>query len=221
MITIIEETSKNPLALMGKMAGCCWGADISEDEKNIKRALECIDSNHGRVEEAPDVYVIIEGYSAKCIRELYTHIGGSPTRLQASTRYIDYSKGFKAVKPPKVLQNKKAEKVWDKAIQSVSDAMLKLKDLGIPKEDFTNLLPLSYETKMVWKVNLRTLINFMNKRLCSRAYWEIRNLAKELKESLSNYSSEWKTICDMVFVPACEINKICPETKGCGKYEHK
>lgn len=224
-VTILEWTTKNPLQQIGYNAGVCWGANVDDKEKNIKRAKECIKSGHGRVMEFPDVYVVIDDYSAKCIRELFTHIGGSPTRLQASTRYIDYSKGFKTIVPPSVKNNEKAIEVWEKAIDTISKSMISLKELGIPNEDLTNLLPLAYSTKMVWKVNLRTLINFFGQRKCYRAYLEIRKLCDELIKVLSNYSDEWSFICKELFVPKCEqykfINKnfcFCTEEKGCGRY---
>ena len=224
-VTILEWTTKNPLQQIGYNAGVCWGANVDDKEKNIKRAKECIKSGHGRVMEFPDVYVVIDEYSAKCIRELFTHIGGSPTRLQASTRYIDYSKGFKTIVPPSVKNNEKAIEVWEKAIDTISKSMISLKELGIPNEDLTNLLPLAYSTKMVWKVNLRTLINFFGQRKCYRAYYEIRELCDELIKVLSNYSDEWSFICKELFVPKCEqykfINKnfcFCTEEKGCGRH---
>ena len=88
---ILEYTTKTPLQMIGEMAGICWGSDIEDQKKNYKRAIDCIESGHGRVIEFPDVYMELSGYSAKVIRELYTHIGGQPTRLQASTRYINYT----------------------------------------------------------------------------------------------------------------------------------
>ena len=91
IITILEETTKKPLTLMGRRAGVCWGADITDDGKNYKRGLDCLQSGHGRVMEYVNVEMVIDGYSARVIREWYTHLGGSPTRLQASTRYINYS----------------------------------------------------------------------------------------------------------------------------------
>ena len=90
-ITILPETTKNPITLIGHRAGVCWGADVTDDKKNYKRGLDCIKANHGRALEYVNIETIIDGYSARVIRELYTHIGGAPTRLQASTRYIDYS----------------------------------------------------------------------------------------------------------------------------------
>lgn len=89
-ITILPETTIDPISLMGRRAGICLGKDITDSEKNYKRGLDCIKSNHGRVFEFVNIEAIIEGYSARVIREWYTHIGGSPTRLQSSTRYVNY-----------------------------------------------------------------------------------------------------------------------------------
>lgn len=213
--------------MIGHLSGICWGADTTNTEKNVKRAWDCINSFHGRTEEFPDIYCTIDGYSAKCLRELYTHIGGAPTRLQASTRFIDYEKGFKTILPPSVEKSPEATASWNAAVSSISDAMADLKSFGVPKEDYTNLLPLAYESNMIWKLNARTLINFMNKRLCSRAYWEIRKLTNELKSELMKYSDEWKAFAEAVYVPACEAYKFlnpnlcfCCETRGCGKYKY-
>ncbi len=226
MITISEYTTRTPLKMIGEFAGFCWGANTKDNEKNVKRAIDCIMSEHGRTEEFPDLYLIIDQASAKCLRELYTHIGGSPTRLQASTRYIDYEKkGVPVITPPSVANKELAKEAWDETTNAIRTGMSKLKAFGIPNEDVTNLLPLAYQSKMVWKVNLRTLINFMNKRLCTRAYWEIRQLSYELKEVISDYSAEWKQIADWLFVPYCERYKFinpdfcfCTESKCCGRH---
>jgi hypothetical protein len=117
MITISEYTTKTPLQMIGEFAGFCWGANTSDNEKNIKRAIDCIMSEHGRTEEFPDLYLIIENVDAKTLRELYTHIGGSPTRLQASTRYIDYEKkGVPVITPPSVNNKLGAKEVWDESV---------------------------------------------------------------------------------------------------------
>lgn len=226
MITISEYTTKTPMRMIGEFAGFCWGANTKDNEKNVKRAIDCIMSEHGRTEEFPDLYLIVDGTSAKCLRELYTHIGGSPTRLQASTRYIDYEKkGVPVITPPSIANKELAKEAWDETIESIKKGMNKLKAFGVPNEDVTNLLPLAYQSKMVWKVNLRTLINFMHKRLCARAYWEIRQLSNELKEVISDYSDEWKQLADWLFVPYCERYKFmnpdfcfCTESKCCGRH---
>lgn len=62
-ITILPETIKNPISLAGKMAGVAYGSDITSDEKNYKRGLQCIKDEHGRVLEFAEVYFTLEGYS--------------------------------------------------------------------------------------------------------------------------------------------------------------
>lgn len=219
-ITILPQTTKDPLQLIGITSAVCYNSDTSDKEKNIKRALDCIHSGHGRVLEWPNVEVIVEGFSAKMMREAMRHIVGTSV-LQASTRYIDYEKGFDVITPPAIEGNNDAMEVWCKAISDIKMAMGALKALGIPKEDYTNLLPLAYQSKMIWKVNLRALIHFMNTRTCSRAYWEIREFANMLKKALMEYSPEWEIICKELFVPKCDAVGYCTEAKCCGRHKTK
>lgn len=221
MITILPSTTKKPLQIIGAMAGVCWDANVTDEKKNIERAIDCIVSGHGRVMEWPTVDCIVDGYSAKCIREAMRHIVGTSV-LQASTRYIDYEKkGVEVVTPPSIGKNQEALAVWNSTVETIRSAMRILKEYGIPNEDLTNLLPLAYKTKMVWKVNLRTLVHFMNMRLCSRAYWEIRALSLEIKNALENYSEEWAIIAAHLFRPKCEVSGFCTETKCCGRAPQK
>ena len=34
-VTIIKDTTKNPITLMGQRAGVYWGANIEDDEKKL------------------------------------------------------------------------------------------------------------------------------------------------------------------------------------------
>jgi thymidylate synthase (FAD) len=223
-ITILPQTTKDPLQLIGITSAVCYNADTSDKEKNKKRALDCIYSGHGRVLEWPNIELIVEGFSAKMMREAMRHIVGTSV-LQASTRYIDYEKGFSVVTPPSIEKNNDAAEAWYKAISDIKAAMSILKSLGVPKEDYTNLLPLAYESKMIWKLNLRALIHFFNQRKCYRSYHEIRDFCDELINQLANYSEQWSFICKELFVPKCEqyrsINEdfcFCTEAKGCGRH---
>ena len=65
-----EFTSKNPITMIGKEAGCCWGADTSDDKKNYKRGIDCLESEHGRTFEFPDVYMILPALFVNGIRTL-------------------------------------------------------------------------------------------------------------------------------------------------------
>ena len=217
MIKILNYTTKTPMQMIGEMAGICWNSKTDSSGANYRRAIDCIESQHGRVEEFPDVYCVIEGYSARCLRELYTHIGGSPTRLQESTRYVncgnfDYYTGA-------TVDTEEKEDVYFNCMNNIAQSYSKLIELGVSKEDAANVLPLGMLSKMVWKVNLRTLINFMNLRLCGRAYLEIRELALELKKALADYSFEWEQLSNNLFLPKCIYFGKCTEKKPCGNVQ--
>ena len=119
-VLVREYTTKTPLQMIGESAGFCWGSDISDANKNMKRAIDCIASGHGRTMEFPDIHLILDGYSARVIREFYTHIGCLPTRLQSSTRYVD-AKSFKYVTPPSVFKNEKAKQVYDETMEHIRE----------------------------------------------------------------------------------------------------
>ena len=221
MVTILEETTKNPITLMGARAGVCWGADVADNEKNYKRGMDCIKSGHGRVMEYVNVEMVIDGYSARVIREWYTHIGGAPTRLQASTRYINY-KTFDIIVPPSIEKaGKAAEDAVNETLNKIKETLKFLEESGVPREDCAMLLPLGMTTKIVDKRNLRNLVDMSHQRMCTRAYWEYRKLFAELSEKLSAYSDEWKTLVDMLFQPKCELAGFCTEKKSCGRKPKK
>ena len=219
-ITILSETTKNPISLIGERAGICWGANIENSERNYKRGLDCINAGHGRTLEYVNVELVIDGYSARVIREWYTHLGGSPTRLQASTRYIDYG-NFEYVTPPKIAKNEEAKRIYEDTMKAVTEAGKALEELGIPREDSALLLPRGMTTKIVDKRNLRNLIDMSRQRMCTRAYWEYRELFSDICKALRDYSREWAYIIDTQMMPKCEALGYCPETYCCGRKPKK
>lgn len=219
-ITILETTTKYPLQVMGQRAGVCWNADITDSAKNRQRGIDCLKSGHGRVLEYVNVEMIIDGISARLGREYYTHIAGGPTRLQASTRYINY-KDFDYITPPKIANNADALEAYEDAMSTIAAALQKLESFGIPREDSAMLLPLGMTTKIVDKRNLRNLIDMSHVRLCSRAYLEYRQLMNEICKELSALSPEWKWIVDNYMQPKCEMMGYCNEKKSCGRKGQK
>lgn len=216
-IIVQEETTLNPITLIGKEAGLCWGANTEDNEKNYNRGIECLKAGHFRTAEFPQVYMILDGYSARVIRELYTHIGGSPTRLQASTRYINYA-DFDYIVPPKIAANEQVKNIYDRVMRNIQNYLEVLNQLGVPKEDSANLLPLGMTTKMVLRTNLRNLIDMSHQRMCTRAYWEFRDLMKDMVAALSNYSDEWKYLTEHYFKAKCDVSGYCTETRSCGRH---
>ena len=215
-VIIQEFTTKNPITMIGMEAGVCWGADITDQQKNFSRGIDCLESGHGRTFEFPDVYMVLDNYSARVIREWYTHIGGAPTRLQASTRYIDYTKGFGFVAPPSIKENKEALETYNKMMCDITVALQKLDALGIPREDSALGLPLGMKTKIVCKHNARNLMDMSHQRMCSRAYHEYRELFSDVCNALRAYSAEWDILVEDYFMPKCIHMGFCTEKNSCG-----
>lgn len=214
-IIIQSSTTINPLSLMGEEAGICWGANTNDKLKNFKRGVDCLDSGHMRVAEYPQIYMVLDGYSARVIREFYTHIGGGPTRLQASTRYINYN-NFEFIDIP--FKDDRSKEIYEQTMSTISKACECLEELGEKREDIANLLPLGMKTKVVVRTNLRNLIDMAHQRLCTRAYWEFRKLMRDIIKALSDYSDEWKILTQekKIFKIKCESYGYCTEKHTCG-----
>lgn len=214
-ITILPETTKDPISLMGRRAGFCYGGDVTNAEKNYKRGLDCIKSNHGRVLEFVNIEAILDGYSARVIREWYTHIGGSPTRLQSSTRYINYA-NFEYIIPD-TLKTEEQRKQYVDVMEYISKTAQNLEKSGVPREDSALILPLGMTTVIVDKRNARNVMDMSRQRMCSRAYWEYRQMFNDYIDELANYSEEWATLIPMIMKPKCEVLGYCPEKFSCGR----
>jgi len=209
MIKVLDYT-KNPLTLMGICASECWGSKPSP-----QIGIDCIESGHHRVLEYPEVTVLIDDYSARVIREIYTHIIGT-NRLQASTRYIKYDE-FDFITPPSISKNDLAYNIYYDVMCTITDAYRKLEDMKIPKEDIANILPLGMESKMVLKINARAILHMAEVRLCERVYWEFRKFMKEFLNIVSKLDSEWEKIISYAKVK-CEVKGYCEEQHSCGMY---
>lgn len=215
-IIVTTETTKKPITHIGFCAGVCCGADVSDEKKNYERGLQCIKDGHGRVMEYANVEIILEDFSARVIREWYTHIGGAPSRLQESTRYVDCA-NFKYVVPPTIYHNTKARKVYMDIMNNIQNGYKALEELGISKEDAAMVLPLGMTTKIIDKRNARSLMDMSRQRMCGRAYLEFRMLFEQVCIALCEYSKEWETLIDMCYHPKCEEYGYCTESKSCGR----
>ena len=106
-------------------------------------------------------------------------------------------------------------------MDSIAKYLAWLVDLGVPKEDAANGLPLGMTTTIVDKRNLRNLIDMSHQRMCTRAYHEFRDLFHDVATALSEYSEQWAYIVDHYFEPKCEYLGYCNEKKSCGRKEKR
>jgi len=191
-------------------------SEIHEFKRQLSNELFIVGWVEGPVAEYVDLTIAISGYSARMIRELYTHhIGVS--RLQESTRYVD-CKNFEFYIPDSIKNNKEALQIYKDCMASIRTCYSALLYNEIPKQDIANILPLGMNTSVVIKINLRALLHMSELRLCNRSLKEYQDFMIELRYALLHEGEEWQYIMDNYYRPKCEKYKICEEKYGCGMY---
>lgn len=219
-VIIQKWTEKNPITMIGAEAGVCYGSNTEDHNKNYARGIDCLQSEHGRTWEYPQIYMVLDGYSARVMREFYTHVGGLSTRTQASTRYINY-RDFEFVVPDSIALNEDAKAEYLKTMKLIKSGLLALEAYGIPREDSANLLPLGMKTRVVCRMNLRTLIDMTKVRICKRALREFRDLMFDIWFALCGVSGEWEELMRRFYKPKCEYIGYCTEKNSCGRMPKK
>ncbi|TLN05311.1 FAD-dependent thymidylate synthase [bacterium] len=119
----------------------------------------------------------IDGISRACSHQLVRHRVASYS--QQSQRYVELKK-VEAVIPPSISKSKKSRALFEKKLEEIWKLYGELVEGGVPAEDARYILPNACETKIVVTMNARELHHFFALRLCTRAQWEIREMAKEM-----------------------------------------
>jgi len=208
--------TENPVEAIESAASNCYDS-IPTGGKIMEH---CYKSGHMSVMEFADFHFHIEGVSRVLSHQLVRSRLAS--FAQRSQRYVSKD-GFKYVTPPSIEFDKDpfVQDIYEKAMEVNQKAYSALVDLGIPAEDARFVLPNACETVIDVKMNLRELIHLMNTRLCTRAQWEIRNMAVMMRDLVI----EQEPLLAKYLVPKCEINSpycYCTETKKecCGRHKH-
>ncbi|MFZ2070569.1 MAG: FAD-dependent thymidylate synthase [Halobacteriota archaeon] len=143
-------------------------------------------------------------------RELLEHRIASHTAR--STRYKE-EKGFDYYLPPELVRSGNAAGIFHDAMKSANDSYLKLRELGVAREEARYVLPIALHTHYVVTMNVRSLINFFMLRLCVRASPEMRTLAMHLyklcrKEYPEIFLRVW---CRGYTLGVCPENEVRPK----------
>jgi thymidylate synthase (FAD) len=147
---------------------------------------ELITKGHDGPFEHAQFTFSVEGISRACSHQLVRHRLAS--YCQKSQRYVD-SSAEEVVTPRSVAASARASEMlarWDDVAASCQGLYNDLVELGVPKEDARYILPQGVTTSLVVTMNARELRHFFSLRLCSRAQWEIRELAERMYEELGN-----------------------------------
>lgn len=200
---------------------CGWAAALCTNSENYARSLDqAMESNHLSVLEHANFTFCIEDVSRALLAQLTRHrIASFSVQGQ---RYIDQSKGFGFVIPPRIealRPGAKAEFEYQmRVIQSwYNEWHNDLVAAGCTKseanEDARFVLPNAAETTLACTMNVRELLHFFELRCCNRAQWEIRELAWQML-------AECKAVAPKLFMlagPGC-VRGSCPEGRlSCGE----
>jgi len=93
-------------------------------------------------------------------------------------------------------------------------------DKGMEKDKARYILPMGSLTNIIFKMNLRSLYNFFNLRLCEKASDEIKQLAYMMVDEIKEYYSEEDIVYDFLidfFKPRCAWTGRC--RTPCYKYK--
>ncbi len=203
--------------------GEMWPRLLAEEIPFTKQAefiAKVLESGHGSPLEHVSFTFAAEGISRALSHQLVRHRIASYS--QQSQRYVDGS-SFNYILPPQLAKLPEAKARFESCMESIGEAYRELKELleeggrgDKAKEDARFVLPQAAETRIVFTMNCRALLNFFEHRCCMRAQWEIRHMAELMLV-------QCRHILPVVFNNAgakCERLGYCPEGEKfcCGRY---
>ena len=222
-VALVRHTA-DPEALTALGARLCYaGGDIDRllsiiETKDQKAFVEKIMSmGHESVLEHVSFTFLIEGVSRVLLAQLTRHRIASFS--VQSQRYVSYASGFGYIVPPAI------RNLGEEAVQEYESQMAqmqswyegwqkKLGDAGEKSnEDARFVLPNACETRILMTMNARELRHFFALRMCSRAQWEIRQMAQSMFEQCCRVAPAMFRDAG----PGC-LRGACPEgEKSCGR----
>lgn len=177
-------------------------------EASLRHVMEM--GHHSVIEHAYFTFAI-SGISRACSHELVRHRIASYS--QQSQRYVRLG-GFEFVRVPKIDVHPELKAEYEKTMASLAATYQKFLDAGIPPEDARYVLPNATKTNLVMSMDARSLMNFFTLRCCSRAQWEIREMANMMLE-------EVRKVAPIIFENAgarCDSQGHCLEgARSCGR----
>ncbi|RXI39867.1 FAD-dependent thymidylate synthase [Clostridium tetani] len=227
------EYTPNPEKVVASAAKLCYSPvgveemakDLSEEKVNKFLNMLMSYGHESPIEHVSFTFAA-EGVSRSLTHQLVRHRIASYS--QQSQRYVKLDQ-FQYIIPPEIDKDNNTRSIFIEAMENSQKAYDKIANTleekyiseGIKRkeaekkaiEDARYVFPNACETKIIFTMNARTLMNFFRHRCCTRAQWEIRNLANEML-------SEVKKVAPNLFKysgPSC-VNGNCPEgAMSCGK----
>ncbi len=168
---------------------CYSRADVDTLQKRIEEKDQSafikrlMDMGHDSVMEHASFTFAVEGVSRILLAQLTRHRIASFS--VQSQRYVSYAGGFSYIIPPRIRElGKEAVMEYEKQMALMQKWYEGWQEkLGTGEqgnEDARFVLPGACETRLIMTMNVRELHHFFALRMCSRAQWEIRAMAREM-----------------------------------------
>ena len=152
----------------------------------------------------------MDGLSRVASHQLVRHRMASFS--QQSQRYVPVETP-ECVLPPSVSENPECRGLFEEHARRSLELYRTLVDRGIPKEDARFVLPHGWATRLVVTMNARELHHFFRLRLCRRAQWEIREVARQMLLAVREAEPELFDLAG----PDCLTEGACREPSSCGR----
>ncbi|MFP4482405.1 MAG: FAD-dependent thymidylate synthase [Thermovirgaceae bacterium] len=197
-------------------ARLCYSDASAEDlfseigQKKIRGFLEHLrKSGHMSPFEHASFSFGVDGISRICSHQLVRHRMASYS--QQSQRYVAMAKPDVIV-PPSIEADPVLKERYTALVASSLEAYREFVEKGVPREDARYLLPHGWQTRIVLTMNARELHHFFRLRLCRRAQWEIRELARRMLVLARKEAPVLFTLAG----PDCLVEGQCREATPCG-----
>lgn len=197
-MSLFNEKPEAIIATAGKL--CYSKSDIkslasAQTDESVNKFVDMLSSlGH----ESPIEHITftfgIEGVSRACTHQLVRHRLASYS--QQSQRYVDLSETYKYITPPAIKEDEELLELYNSANEEIFNYYKKLSeklekkyiDSGMNEKDASKkaiedaryILPNACETKIIVTMNARELLHFFKERCCTRAQWEIREVANQM-----------------------------------------
>lgn len=206
IVELINHSHINPDTLCGMAASLCYNGN-----NPIHSLNHAIKTHHDSVTEHSSFTFKISGVSSALLAQLTRHRFFSFS--VQSERYCGASPEY--VTPPSIERNPEALELWEATIEMIHEAYDCLVNVHkIPKEDARMIREKATTYNLIATANARELMRFFELRCCSRAQWEINELARNMLACV-------KVVAPITFKNAgahCERFGFCPEgNKCCGR----
>ncbi|MBO8154003.1 FAD-dependent thymidylate synthase [Thermovirga sp.] len=180
------------------------------DHQSAKLLAHLVKSGHMSPFEHVAFTFAMDGLSRVCTHQLVRHRLASYS--QQSQRYVLMEKP-EVVVPPSITKDGALKDKYMKIVQNSFEVYKLLVERGVPREDARYVLPHSWKTRIVVTMNARELHHFFSLRLCRRAQWEIREVARRMLLLVR----EKAPLIFKLAGPSCVVYGKCKEVSSCGE----